>query len=90
MNTETTDVDASLTFDNPASGWRLQAAHLQFAVASVHDVDDAVHSETGLSNVGGDNHLAHALRRLLKDLALQVRRQLGVDRQDEQGRDLVT
>ena len=58
--------------------------HLELAVAGVNHVDDAVHSQTGLSNVGGHHHLAHALRRLLKDLALQVCWQLGVDGQDEQ------
>lgn len=65
-------------------------AHLELAVASVHHIDDTVHSETGFSNVGGHHHLTHALWRLLEDFALQIRRQLRVDRKDEQGRDPFT
>lgn len=61
--------------------------HLELAVAGVYHIDDAVHSQTGLGDVGGHHHLAHALRCLLKDLALQVCWQLGVDGQDEQGGD---
>lgn len=61
-----------------------RSVYLELAVAGVHHVDDTIHSETGLSNVGGDHNLAHPLRRLLKDLALQVCRQLGVDGEDEQ------
>lgn len=64
--------------------------HLELAVAGVHNIDDAVHSQTGFSNVGGHHHLAHALWRLLKDLALQICWQLRVDGEDEQGWDPLT
>ena len=63
-------------------------AHLHFAVASVDDVQNAIHSQRRLCNVGGHDALARTLRRLVKNLGLQVGGQLGVDGQDEQGRHL--
>lgn len=65
-----------------------RVAHLHLAVASVYDVQDAIHSQRGLCNVGGHDALAGTLRRLVKNLGLQVGGQLGVDGQDEQGRHL--
>ena len=64
--------------------------YFELAVACVNHIDDTVHSETGLRNVGGHHHLAHALWRLLKDLALQICWQLGVDGKNEQGWDPLT
>lgn len=68
----------------------MHEVYLQLAVACVNHIDDPIHSETGLSNVGGHHHLAHALWRLLKNLALQVCWQLGVNWKDEQGWDTFT
>lgn len=47
------------------------AAHLHLAVAGVDDVQDAVHGQRRLGNVGRDDALAPALRRLVKDFGLQ-------------------
>ena len=64
--------------------------HLKLAVAGVHHIDDAIHGETGFSNVGGHHHLTHAIWGFLKDLALQIRWQLRIDWEDEQGRNPLT
>lgn len=65
-----------------------RVGHLHLAVASVNDIQDAIHSQRRLCNVGGHDALARTLRRLVENLGLQVGRQLGVDGQDQQGRHL--
>uniref|UniRef100_A0A1I8JLB4 DUF4537 domain-containing protein n=1 Tax=Macrostomum lignano TaxID=282301 RepID=A0A1I8JLB4_9PLAT len=53
-------------------------------LTGVNNVADPVNSERSLSNVGGNHAFAHTFWRLLKDLRLQVRRQLRVNWQHRQ------
>lgn len=44
--------------------WANDSEHLQLAVSWIHHEHDAVHSERGLGNVGGDDAFPHAVRSL--------------------------
>ena len=62
-----------------------RVVRLQFAVAAINDVVDAVDCERRLGDVGSDDDLARAALRLVEDLGLQLGGQQGVDGEDEDG-----
>mmetsp|Transcript_24293 Transcript_24293/g.76457 ORF Transcript_24293/g.76457 Transcript_24293/m.76457 type:complete len:388 (-) Transcript_24293:519-1682(-) len=61
----------------------LGVVHLELRVARVHHIEDPVHREGGLGDVGGDDALAAAVRGLLEDDGLQVAGQLAVHGQNQ-------
>lgn len=71
-------------FDEPCDT-RLGVESVLLHASAVDNVDDAVDGDRGLGNVGGHDNLALAGRRRAEDARLILRRQIRVERQDEQG-----
>mmetsp|Transcript_9277 Transcript_9277/g.26396 ORF Transcript_9277/g.26396 Transcript_9277/m.26396 type:complete len:308 (+) Transcript_9277:2524-3447(+) len=60
----------------------LWVVHFHFHVATVHDVQDAIHGEGGLRDVRADDAFAYIVRGFLKDLRLEIRGKLRIHRKD--------
>lgn len=58
------------------------AGQVDLELATVHHIHHILNSQTGLSNVGGNDNLSHARGRPLEGLALVSRGHRGVQRDD--------
>ena len=67
---------------------RLGVKGVDLGAPAVDDVDDAVDRDGRLGNVGRDDDLAHAARRRAEDGRLLLRGEVGVEREDEERREL--